>query len=129
MAYPTDRRYTEDHEWIQPTVGGRAKIGITDFAQKQVGDIVLVQLPQVGNSLAKGDPLGTIDAVNALQADVYAPAAGKVTAINGDLGSAPEEINEDANNTWFVEIQMSNPKDVDSLLSAAEYEAYIAERQ
>ncbi|QMU70491.1 glycine cleavage system protein GcvH [Streptacidiphilus sp. P02-A3a] len=128
MAYPTDHRYTREHEWILPTGGGRARVGLTDFAQKQLGDIVFVELPTVGDKFEAGDPFGTVESVKAVT-EVYAPVGGSVVAVNEELNDAPEEINNDANLTWLVEFQMSDPEQLDTLLSAAQYEAYLAQEQ
>jgi glycine cleavage system H protein len=128
MAYPTDHRYTREHEWILPTGGGRAQVGLTEFAQKQLGDIVFVELPKVGDEYETGAAFGTVESVKAVT-EVYAPVRGSVTKVNAELDEAPEEINENANGTWLVEFQITDPKELDELLSAAQYEAYIAEEQ
>ncbi len=125
MAYPSDRKYTKEHEWVR-LEGKRARVGITEFAQKQLGDIVFVEMPKVGFELEAGDPFGTVESVKAVT-EVYAPATGKVVAVNETVSHSPEEINMDAHDTWVIEIELSRAKELDALLTAAQYEAYIAD--
>ncbi len=125
MAYPKEYKYTKDHEWIQ-VQGKTGVVGITDHAQKALGDIVFVELPKPGDQLLGGDPFGTVESVKAVS-ELYAPASGKVSEINEGLNDSPEDINEDAHKTWIIKIELSDPKQVDALLSADQYEAYIAE--
>jgi glycine cleavage system H protein len=125
MAYPTDRKYTREHEWIQPN-GNTATIGITDHAQESLGDIVFVELPKVGAQLASGKAFGTVESVKAVS-DLYAPASGTVTEINGDLSSSPEKVNKDAHGSWMLKITLKDPKELDSLLSPADYDKFVAE--
>ena len=125
MAYPANLKYTKEHEWIQ-VEGNTGIIGITDFAQNSLGDIVFVELPKVGAALTQGKTLGTVESVKAVS-DIYAPASGAVTAVNEELNSAPEKINKDAHGAWMVKITLSNPAELNSLLSAADYEKFIAE--
>ena len=125
MAYPTDRKYTKDHEWIQ-TSGTSATVGITDYAQESLGDIVFVEVPKVGVELTAGKTFGTVESVKAVS-DLYAPASGTVTEVNGDLASSPEKVNKDPHGSWMVKITLKNPKDLDALLSAADYEKFVAE--
>ena len=127
MAYPNDYRYTKEHEWIQ-VKGNTALIGITDHAQESLGDIVFVDLPKVGAQLKKGDTFGTVESVKAVS-DLYAPASGKVLEINNALTQSPENINKDAHGSWMVKLELTDPKDADSLLAAADYETYIKEEQ
>ena len=127
MAYPNDYRYTREHEWIQ-LQGNTALVGITDHAQESLGDIVFVELPKTGAEYKKGDTFGTVESVKAVS-DLYAPASGKVVAVNGDLIAKPEQVNEDAHRAWMMKLELKDPKEVDSLLSAQEYEAYIAEEK
>jgi len=127
MAYPNDYRYTREHEWIQ-LQGNTALVGITDHAQESLGDIVFVELPKTGAEYKKGDTFGTVESVKAVS-DLYAPASGKVSAVNGDLTAKPEQVNEDAHRAWMMKLELKDPKEVDSLLSAQEYEAYIAEEK
>jgi glycine cleavage system H protein len=125
MAYPTDRKYTKEHEWIQPS-GNTATIGITDHAQESLGDIVFVELPKVGAELASGKPFGTVESVKAVS-DLYSPASGTVTEINGDLATSPEKVNKDAHGSWMVKIALKDPKELDSLLSPSDYDKFVAE--
>lgn len=125
MGYPTDRKYTKEHEWIKPD-GGSATIGITDHAQQALGDIVFVELPKVGTDVAAGKTFGSVESVKAVS-DLYAPASGKVTAINEELTSASEKINSDAHGSWMIKISLSNPGELDKLMSAADYDKYVAE--
>src|ERR1700726_1518069 len=125
MGYPTDRRYTREHEWIQAS-GTTASIGITDHAQESLGDIVFVELPKVGAELAAGKTFGTVESVKAVS-DLYAPASGTVTEVNGDLATSPENVNKDAHGSWMVKITLKNPKGLEGLLSAADYEKFVAE--
>jgi glycine cleavage system H protein len=125
MAYPTDRRYTKEHEWIQAS-GTTAAIGITDHAQESLGDIVFVELPKVGAELAAGKTFGTVESVKAVS-DLYAPASGTVTETNDDLATSPEKVNKDPHGSWMVKITLRNPSELDGLLSAADYEKFVAE--
>jgi glycine cleavage system H protein len=125
MAYPTDRKYTKEHEWIQVN-GSNAAIGITAYAQESLGDIVFVELPKVGAELAAGKTFGTVESVKAVS-DLYAPASGTVTEVNGDLATSPEKVNKDAHGSWMLKITLKTPKELDGLLSAADYEKFVAE--
>jgi glycine cleavage system H protein len=125
MAYPTDRKYTKEHEWIQAT-GTTAAIGITDHAQESLGDIVFVELPKVGAEVAAGKTFGSVESVKAVS-DLYAPASGTVTGINEDLATSPEKVNKDAHGSWMMKITLKNPSELDALLSAADYEKFVAE--
>jgi glycine cleavage system H protein len=125
MAYPTDRKYTREHEWIQAT-GASATIGITHHAQESLGDIVFVEMPKVGAEIAAGKTFGTVESVKAVS-DLYAPASGTVTETNAVLATAPENVNKDAHGSWMVKITLKNPSELDGLLSAADYEKFVAE--
>jgi glycine cleavage system H protein len=125
MAYPTDRKYTKEHEWIQVS-GTSAAIGITDHAQESLGDIVFVELPKVGAELAAGKTFGTVESVKAVS-DLYAPASGTVTETNGDLATSPEKVNKDPHGSWMVKITLKNAGELNGLLSAADYEKFVAE--
>lgn len=127
MAYPSDYKYTREHEWLQIN-GNTGLVGITDHAQESLGDIVFVELPKVGASLEAGKTFGTVESVKAVS-ELYAPASGKVVAINESLNQAPEEINKDAHKAWMIKLELTNPDDVKKLLSANEYEGYIAEEK
>ncbi len=125
MAYPTDAKYTKEHEWIKIS-GNTGTVGITDHAQNSLGDIVFVELPKVGATISAGKTFGTVESVKAVS-DLYAPVSGTVTEINDALASAPEKINQDANNTWMVKLTLTNAGEANGLLSAADYEKFIAE--
>jgi glycine cleavage system H protein len=125
MPYPTDFKYTKEHEWIKAD-GNTATIGITTHAQESLGDIVFVDLPKVGTELTVGKTFGSVESVKAVS-DLYAPASGTVTEVNGDLSTAPEKINKDAHSSWMLRITLKNPGELNSLLSAADYEKFVAE--
>jgi len=125
MGFPTDRKYTKEHEWIKPD-GGSATIGITDHAQQALGDIVFVELPKVGAEVSAGKTFGSVESVKAVS-DLFAPASGKVIAINEELTSASEKINSDAHGSWMIKISLANPGELDKLMSAADYDKYVAE--
>jgi len=125
MAFPADYRYTREHEWIKVD-GNQATIGITDYAQNSLGDIVFVELPKVGDEVSAGKTFGSIESVKAVS-DLYAPASGKVVAINNDLTNAPEKVNTDAHAAWLVKIQLNDSSEVNKLLSAQDYEKFVKE--
>ena len=125
MAFPADYRYTKEHEWIKVN-GNQATIGITDYAQNSLGDIVFVELPKIGDELSAGKSFGSVESVKAVS-DLYAPASGKVVAINDELTNAPEKINSDAHGAWMVKIQLSNAGEVNKLLSSQDYEKFVQE--
>lgn len=125
MSYPTQYRYTKEHEWVD-LEGTQAKIGITEHAQSELGDVVFVELPAVGTQLKKGDNLGTVESVKAVS-DIYAPLSGKVIEVNTKLESAPETINQDPHGEgWLVVIEVTDSSEADHLLDAASYENEIA---
>jgi glycine cleavage system H protein len=122
--YPTNFRYTKEHEWVR-VEGGIAVVGITDHAQKELGDIVYVDLPKVGARLEKGKTLGSVESVKAVS-DIYAPVSGEVAEINEILSTTPEKLNEDPHGAaWLVKIKLSAPDEVDPLLSAEDYQNYV----
>jgi len=125
MAYPESFRYTKEHEWIE-VEGTKAKVGITDYAQDSLGDIVFVELPKVGSTLERGKVFGSVESVKSVS-DLYAPASGTVTAANEELAAAPEKINTDAHSAWILELELSNPSEVETLLSAEDYQKFISE--
>jgi glycine cleavage system H protein len=125
MAYPTDRKYTKEHEWVQAN-GPTATVGITDYAQNSLGDIVFVELPKVGAELAAGKTFGTVESVKAVS-DLYAPVTGTVSELNGDLTSSPENVNKDPHGSWMLKLTLKNPGELDALLSAADYDKFVAE--
>ena len=125
MGYPAEYRYTKEHEWIQVD-GGVGTVGITDYAQSSLGDIVFVDLPKVGASLEAKQSFGSVESVKAVS-DLFAPVSGKVEAVNEELKDAPEKINTDANTTWLLKVQLADAAQVDALLSAADYEKFLSE--
>ena len=123
MTYPADFRYTKEHEWVHAE-GDTATAGITDHAQKELGDIVYVDLPKVGASVEKGKALGSVESVKAVS-DVYAPVSGEIVEVNELLATAPEKLNESPHaEAWLVKIRMSDPSELNGLMSAQDYEAY-----
>ena len=122
MSYPAENRYTKEHEWINPD----GSVGITNYAQESLGDIVFVDLPKVGAELTAGKTFGSVESVKAVS-DLYAPATGTVTEINSELATAPEKINKDAHAAWLVKIKLKDASELKALLSAADYERFIAE--
>src|SRR5512143_137149 len=122
MSYPADRKYTKEHEWITPD----GTIGITHYAQESLGDIVFVDLPKVGAEITAGKTLGTVESVKAVS-DLYAPASGTVTEVNGALATSPENVNKDAHGSWMLKIKLKDASELNSLLSAADYEKFVSE--
>ncbi len=125
MAYPAQYRYTREHEWIQVD-GSHGTVGITDYAQESLGDIVFVESPKVGDKLEKGKVFGSVESVKAVS-DLYAPVSGTVTAVNEELANTPEKINTDAHAAWILKIELSDPSEADTLLDTAAYEAFVKE--
>ena len=125
MPYPATYKYTKEHEWLS-VEGATGTVGITDYAQNSLGDIVFVELPKVGDELEAGKIFGSVESVKAVS-DLYSPVSGTVTAVNEALNDAPEKVNADANNTWMLKLDLKNPAEADALLSAADYEAFTAE--
>jgi glycine cleavage system H protein len=125
MSYPTDYKYTKEHEWIS-VAGASGTVGITDYAQSSLGDIVFVDLPKVGDRLEAGKIFGSVESVKAVS-DLFSPVSGTVTAINEELKEKPEWVNADANATWMLKLDLTNAAELETLLSAADYEAFIAE--
>ena len=121
---PGDLRYATSHEWIRDEGGGVVAVGITDFAQAQLGDIVFVELPEPGNEVAAGDPVGVVESVKAAS-DLYAPVSGTVEATNGELETGPERVNEDPYGAWFMRVRLSDPAQLEGLLDAAGYTALV----
>jgi glycine cleavage system H protein len=117
--YPADLKYTKDHEWVR-IEGAEARVGITDYAQKQLGDVVFLELPEVGRALKKGDVFGTIESVKAVS-ELYSPVSGEVTSVNKALVERPEAINADPHSSWMIVLKSSNPADVNDLLDAQQY--------
>ena len=125
MAYPTSYRYTKEHEWIV-LEGTTGTIGITDYAQNSLGDIVYVDAPKVGDLVTANQTFGSVESVKAVS-DLYSPITGAVSAINEALNNAPETLNADANHTWIIKVDAKSPAAIDSLLSAADYEKFVSE--
>jgi glycine cleavage system H protein len=128
MAYPAGYKYTKTHEWVN-VEGTTASVGITDYAQESLGDIVFVELPKVGDALEAGKLFGSVESVKAVS-DLYAPVSGTVTEINKGLNDAPETINSDANATWMFKMEIKDAGELttlDSLIDASAYEAFVAE--
>jgi glycine cleavage system H protein len=117
--YPSNLKYTKDHEWIKPE-GGEAAVGITDYAQRQLGDIVFVELPAVGRQVKQGEAFGTVESVKAVS-ELFAPVSGEVTAVNPDLGSHPESVNSTPHDAWMIRLRPSNAAELASLLDATAY--------
>jgi len=125
MAYPTEYKYTKEHEWLQVD-GATGTIGITDYAQNSLGDIVFVELPKVGAELKAGETFGTVESVKAVS-DLFAPVSGTVTSVNEDLATSPEKVNSDPHTAWMVKVTLKNPAEITALLSAEDYERFVAE--
>jgi len=125
MAYLSDRKYTKQHEWIQVN-GSTGSVGITDHAQEELGDIVFVELPKVGAEVTSGKTFGSVESVKAVS-DLYSPASGTVTQTNENLATSPENVNKDPHGSWMMKITLKNPGELDALLSAADYEKFVAE--
>jgi glycine cleavage system H protein len=127
MAYPANFRYTKEHEWVN-VEGGTATIGITDYAQSELGDVVFVELPKIGAKLEAGKSFGNVESVKAVS-EIYAPAAGEVTAANAELLNKPELLNSDPHGTgWLIKVKLANPAELGNLMDGPAYEAYIAEK-
>jgi glycine cleavage system H protein len=125
MSYPETYRYAKSHEWLALD-GDTATVGITDYAQSSLGDIVFVELPKVGQAIEAGSTFGSVESVKAVS-DLYAPITGTVTEINEALNAAPETINTAANETWLLKMSVTNSDEANGLLSAADYEKFVAE--
>jgi glycine cleavage system H protein len=125
MAYPATYRYTKEHEWIE-VEGKTGKIGITDYAQNSLGDIVFVEVPKVGSEVKAGKVFGSVESVKAVS-DLYSPVSGIVTAVNEELTASPEKINTDPHTSWIVKVDLTNDAELDALLDSAAYEKFIAE--
>jgi glycine cleavage system H protein len=123
MAYPDTFKYTKDHEWVILT-GETGKVGITDYAQQQLGDVVYVELPEVGAKVKQGQSFGTIESVKAVS-ELYSPVTGEVVEVNAALKDKPESVNANPHEAWMVVIRMTNPSEAGALLDAAQYEALV----
>ena len=128
MAYPANFRYTKQHEWTD-VKGDVATIGITDYAQHELGDVVFAELPKVGAKVEAGKSFGTVESVKAVS-EIYSPVTGEVTEINGDLQNTPETINSDPHGAaWLIRVKLANPAELKDMMDAKAYETFIAESE
>ena len=126
MNTPNELRYTKEHEWVK-VEGNTAVVGITDFAQNELGDIVFVELPEVGDEVTLDQPFGSVESVKTVS-ELYAPVSGTIVAINEELSDSPELVNESPyGNAWMIKVELSNPSEVDALLTAEAYKQLISE--
>src|SRR5476651_2757170 len=125
MPFPTDYKYTKEHEWIKAD-GKNATVGITSHAQESLGDIVFVDLPKPGAEITSGKTFGSVESVKAVS-DLYAPVSGTVTEVNESLNRTPENVNAAANDTWMIKLTLTNPDEVNGLLSSTDYDKFVAE--
>jgi glycine cleavage system H protein len=123
MAYPSDRKYTKDHEWILVS-GDTAEVGITSYAQQQLGDVVYVDLPEPGKAVTAGESFGSIESVKAVS-ELFAPVSGEVVEVNSELRDHPERVNSDPHAAWMIRIRPSNAADAAALLDSAQYQAIL----
>lgn len=124
--YPEDQHYTKQHEWVRAS-GDVGTVGITDYAQQELGDIVYVDLPRVGTKVERGKVMGSVESVKAVS-DIFSPVSGEVIEVNDALATAPEKLNESPHGDgWLVKIRLSASDEIKELLSAADYEKYVAE--
>ena len=123
MSYPADLKYTKEHEWIRVD-GNAGAIGITDFAQQQLGDVVYVELPEVGSTITAGQVFGTIESVKAVS-ELFAPVSGEVTETNGSLKDRPDHVNSKPHETWMIKVKLANTGELSSLMDASAYEALV----
>jgi glycine cleavage system H protein len=126
--YPSDYRYTKEHEWIK-TTGGTGTIGITDYAQHELGDVVFVELPAVGAKITAGQVFGTVESVKAVS-EIFAPVSGEVTEANAALSTTPETVNTDPHGAgWLIKVKLANPAEVSGLMDASAYQAFVSEKE
>jgi len=123
MAYPVGFKYTKDHEWIELSAD-RGKVGITDYAQQQLGDVVYIELPEVGAKLKQGQSFGTIESVKAVS-ELYAPVTGEVVEVNAALKDKPETVNKDPHASWMIVVRLTNPGEAGALLDATQYQDLV----
>ncbi len=129
MDLPKDLKYTKEHEWVRTEGDGSVVVGITDFAQESLGDVVYVELPQEGATVTKNEPFGVVESVKAVS-DLYAPVSGTVTEVNDSLVDSPEVINEDPyGDAWMIKVELNNPDDLNDLLTAEEYQKFVEEEK
>ena len=122
-SYPAGLKYTKDHEWIE-LAGDRGKVGITDYAQQQLGDVVYVELPEVGAKLKQGQSFGTIESVKAVS-ELYSPVTGEVVDVNSSLKDKPETVNKDPHASWIIVVKLTNPGEAGALLDATQYQDLV----
>jgi glycine cleavage system H protein len=128
MDFPKDLKYTKEHEWVREE-NGSVVVGITDYAQDSLGDVVYVELPQEGGAVTKDEPFGVVESVKAVS-DLYSPVSGKVVEVNDAIADSPEVINEDPyGDAWMVKVEVGNPPETTELLTAEEYQNYIEEEK
>ena len=123
MPYPDDRKYTKDHEWVR-LGGDMAEVGITDFAQQQLGDVVYMELPEVGSRVTAGQSFGSIESVKAVS-ELFAPVSGEVVEVNDALKNHPEAVNKDPHSSWMIKVRASNPGDAAGVLDSSQYQALL----
>ena len=123
MAYSADRKYTRDHEWIR-IAGDTGEVGITDYAQQQLGDVVYVELPDVGRKVTAGESFGSIESVKAVS-ELFAPVSGEIVEVNDALKSHPEVVNSDPHGTWMIKVRLGSPVDSGALLDASQYQQHL----
>ena len=123
MSYPDDRKYTKDHEWIR-LADGVSEVGITDYAQQQLGDVVYLELPDVGTQVDAGQSFGTIESVKAVS-ELFAPMSGQVAAVNEHLKQHPEAVNTDPHGSWLIKLNVSSPGEAGALLDSRQYQALL----
>ena len=123
MSYPASYKYTKEHEWVELS-GDRSKVGITDYAQQQLGDVVYVELPEVGAKVKQGQSFGTIESVKAVS-ELYSPVTGEIVEVNAGLKDKPEVVNANPHDSWMVVIKLTNPSEAGALLDAAQYQDLV----
>ena len=123
MVYPNDRKYTKDHEWVRIT-GDMAEVGITDYAQQQLGDVVYMELPEIGSTLTAGQSFGSIESVKAVS-ELFAPVSGEVVEVNAPLKDHPEAVNKYPHDAWMLKVRISNSGDAAGLLDGAQYQGLL----
>lgn len=121
--YPPNAKYTKEHEWVR-LEGDRGRVGITDYAQQQLGDVVFVDLPDVGKTFKQGEVFGTIESVKAVS-DLFCPLSGEVVEVNGDLATHPEAVNSAPHDTWMIVLKVADPGELDGLLDASAYKVLV----
>ena len=123
MTYPADRKYTKDHEWVRIS-GDTGEVGITDYAQQQLGDVVYVELPDVGRKVTAGESFGSIESVKAVS-ELFAPMTGEVVEINDHVKNHPEIVNSDPHGTWMIKVKLAQPTDEGALLDSSQYQSHL----